>query len=190
MPVDEVQPGMVGTGVTVFEGIRREEFTVRILGVLHNVIGPRRDLILARLEGGPLEKTGVIAGMSGSPVVVDGRLVGAVSYSLGAFSREPIAGITPIGEMFDAAALETPRRSVARGPLNLPVSHEAVAASLRDALPGTQPFAASAGDVRATSGQGLDSYALELRPIATPLAMAGFSSDARGFWAGCSVTPV
>src|SRR5215211_3408132 len=92
-PVDELRPGMVGIGRTVFEGDTLEDFKVHIIGVLRNSIGPRRDLILARLEGGPLAKTGVIAGMSGSPVYIDGRLVGAVSYSLGQFATEAIAGI-------------------------------------------------------------------------------------------------
>ena len=77
-------PAWSAVGRTVFEGDRLDEFKVHILGVLRNVIGPRRNLILARLEGGPLANTGVIAGMSGSPVYIDGRLVGAVSYSLGA----------------------------------------------------------------------------------------------------------
>ena len=103
--MDELRAGMVGIGRTVFEGDRLDEFKVHILGVLRNVIGPRRNLILARLEGGPLANTGVIAGMSGSPVYIDGRLVGAVSYSLGQFSKEPIAGITPIDEMIEAATL-------------------------------------------------------------------------------------
>src|SRR5215471_7216771 len=102
MPLDEVKPGMVGTGRTVFEGTELKDFKVQILGVLKNVQAPKRNLILARLEGGPLAETGVIAGMSGSPVYIDGRLVGAVSYSIGAFPKEPIAGITPIGEMIDA----------------------------------------------------------------------------------------
>src|SRR5688572_19937174 len=118
-PVDELKAGMVGIGRTVFEGDRLDEFKVHILGVLRNVIGPRRNLILAKLEGGPLADTGVIAGMSGSPVYIDGRLVGAVSYSLGAFSKEPIAGITPIGEMIEAATLPTPRRQ-ARVDLQMP----------------------------------------------------------------------
>ena len=98
-PVSELKPGMVATGRTVFQGDQIEEFKVHILGVLRNSIGPRRDLILARLEGGPLANTGVIAGMSACPVYIDGRLVGAVSYSLGEFSKEAIAGITPIEEM-------------------------------------------------------------------------------------------
>ena len=84
-PVDELRAGLVGIGRTVFEGDRLDEFKVQILGVLRNVIGTRRNLILARLEGGPLANTGVIAGMNGSPVYIDGRLVGAVSYSLGQF---------------------------------------------------------------------------------------------------------
>ncbi len=87
MSVDEVRPGMVGVGRTVFEGDRVEEFTVRILGVLRNTAAPRRTLVIARLEGGPLAATGVIAGMSGSPVYIDGRLLGAVAYSLGRFRR-------------------------------------------------------------------------------------------------------
>ncbi|MEK6631439.1 MAG: SpoIVB peptidase S55 domain-containing protein, partial [Acidobacteriota bacterium] len=92
MPIDEVKPGMDGIGLTVFQGTTIEEFKVHVLGVLRATVGPRRDLILARLEGGPLAKTGVIAGMSGSPVYIDGRLVGAVSHSLGSFSTEAIAG--------------------------------------------------------------------------------------------------
>src|SRR5881394_3509924 len=112
MPVEDVRPGMVGIGRTVFEGTRVEEFKVHVLGVLENVIGTHRNLILAKLEGGPLANTGVIAGMSGSPVYVDGRLIGAVSYALGQFSKEPIAGITPIAEMTDATSLTDERNNV------------------------------------------------------------------------------
>ena len=106
LPLDEVRPGMVGVGRTVFHGTELEDFKVHVLGVMRNVIGPKRNLILARLEGGPLAKTGVIAGMSGSPVYVDGKLMGAVSYALGQFSTEPIAGITPIAEMVDATMMQ------------------------------------------------------------------------------------
>ena len=111
MPASEIRPGMVGIGRTVFAGTKVEEFKAHLLGVIENVMGPRRNLILARLEGGPLADTGVIAGMSGSPVYVDGRLIGAVSYSLGSFSKEPIAGITPIDEMTAATALDAVRHS-------------------------------------------------------------------------------
>src|SRR5512136_3408856 len=102
MPLAEVRPGMQGVGRTVFEGARVDEFGVHILGVLENAVGPRQSLILARLEGGPLARTGVIAGMSGSPVFLDGKLVGAVAYAF-PFGKEPIAGITPIGDMIEAA---------------------------------------------------------------------------------------
>ena len=96
-------------------GLRAQEFKVQILGVSRNVQGPKRDLILARLEGGPLAQTGVAQGMSGSPVYIDGRLIGAVSYSIGAFSKEPIAGITPIEEMKDATAMPRVRPHGRRG---------------------------------------------------------------------------
>src|SRR5216110_2606337 len=109
MSVSEIRPGMVGIGRTVFDGTHVEEFKANIIGVLENVIGTHRNLILAKLEGGPLANTGVIAGMSGSPVYIDGRLVGAVSYALGSFSKEPIAGITPIAEMTDATSFSGAR---------------------------------------------------------------------------------
>lgn len=112
LPVSEIRPGLKGVGRTVFEGDKIQEFQVEILGVLKNVLAPKRDLILARLSGGPLEKTGVVAGMSGSPVYVDGKLVGAVAISF-PFSKEPLAGITPIEDMLqvvpeDKAPAATP----------------------------------------------------------------------------------
>jgi hypothetical protein len=179
LPVSEVRPGMVGIGRTVFEGDRLDEFRVHILGVLHNEIGPRRDLILARLEGGPLAKTGVIAGMSGSPVYIDGRLVGAVSYSLGEFATEPIAGITPIGEMIEAATMPAPRPRMARVDMPVPLTPEAVYASIRQAFTAVRPFADSPADVRVTAAAGVNAgLGTLLRPIATPVTLGGFSSGA------------
>jgi hypothetical protein len=105
-PVGEIRPGQKGVGRTVFEGDKVEEFQVEILGVLKNALAPKHDIILARLSGGPLEKTGVIAGMSGSPVYVDGKLVGAVALSF-PFSKEPLAGITPIEEMLQVVPEST-----------------------------------------------------------------------------------
>src|SRR6266542_6815659 len=131
MPIDEIKPGMVGVGRTVFEGSEMKDFKVHILGVLKNVQAPQRNLILAKLEGGPLAETGVIAGMSGSPVYIDGRLVGAVSYSIGAFPKEPIAGITPIVEMIEATADTGARRptsvAAAQARIELPVTPERLA---------------------------------------------------------------
>lgn len=174
-PVDAIKPGMVGIGRTVFEGDRLEEFKVNIIGVLRNSIGPRRNLILAKLEGGPLANTGVIAGMSGSPVYIDGRLVGAVSYSLGQFSKEPIAGITPIDEMTADATLPAPRRQAARVDLQMPLTQESLRASLRQAFAWIRPFADSPSDVQIFGDQSV--YAgigTMLRPIATPLSFGGF----------------
>jgi len=96
-PLREVKPGLRGTGRTVFSGDRIEEFSVEILGVLENA-GPKQSVVLARLSGGPLEKTGVLQGMSGSPVYIDGKLLGAVAFTF-AFSTEPLAGIRPIEDM-------------------------------------------------------------------------------------------
>ena len=104
LPFSEVQTGMKGTGRTVFQGSEIETFQVEILGKLPN-IGPRQNLILGRCSGGPLAETGILAGMSGSPVYVDGKLIGAVAYSWG-FAKDAIAGITPIEEMLEVASLD------------------------------------------------------------------------------------
>jgi len=96
-PVSEIRPGMKGTGRTVFQGTTIEDFQVEVLGVLKNY-GPKQDMVLARLSGGPLEKTGVVQGMSGSPVYIDGRLVGAVAFAF-PYATQSIAGIQPIEQM-------------------------------------------------------------------------------------------
>jgi hypothetical protein len=98
-PLSEVKRGMKGVAYTVFEGVNPEPMQVEILGLLKDALGPGQDMILARLHGDKPEYTGVVAGMSGSPVYIDGRLVGALSYRIGQFSKEPIAGITPIESM-------------------------------------------------------------------------------------------
>ncbi len=107
LPLKEVRAGMVATGRTVFAGGRVEEFRCEILGVLENA-GPKQSIILARLSGGPLAQTGVLQGMSGSPVYYEGRLLGAVALSF-PFSKEPVAGIRPIEEML--ANDPAPRRA-------------------------------------------------------------------------------
>ncbi len=169
---------MVGVGRTVFEGTDLQEFKAHIIGVLHNVQGPRRDLILARLEGGPLAKTGVAAGMSGSPVYIDGRLIGAVSYSIGAFPTEAIAGITPIAEMKDAT--EMPRRvPPEKARIELPITREGLTAALTATYARLVPFANRPADVQvigmpASTGAQLGAM---LRPISTPLVMNGFDPD-------------
>src|SRR5436190_10433214 len=182
MSVDEVRPGMLGIGRTVFDGVHVEEFRVRVLGVLNNVIGPNRNLILAKLEGGPLANTGVIAGMSGSPVFIDGRLVGAVSYSLGSFPKEPIAGITPIAEMTDAAAINDVRPPGARVNVEFPLTRDGLTAAFRRALNWNRPFADRPEDTRGFGATSVDGFGAGqlgtlMRPIATPLAMSGFEPE-------------
>src|SRR5271166_5226187 len=111
-PLKDIKPGMRGTGRTVFAGTRIDEFQVEILGILDNV-GPKESLILARLSGGPLEHTGVMQGMSGSPVYIDGKLIGAVAMAF-PFAKDPIAGIRPIEEMFSVDRMAAARPAVAR----------------------------------------------------------------------------
>ena len=181
MPVDEVTAGMHGTGISVFAGETRSEFQVEILGTLPNAVGPRRHLILARLSGQRLAETGVMQGMSGSPVYIDGRLIGAVSYSLGAFSKEPIAGITPIADMIDATDRTTgtpaPVRSVAAD-LPWPAPPAQFAAALRDAFAritsASQPIALAGVDSPVLAA--LPDHS-QLRPISVAYTMAGFSGD-------------
>ena len=150
LPLDQVQAGQRGVGRTVFTGSRVEEFQAEILGVLDNV-GPKQSLILARLSGGPLEKTGLMAGMSGSPVYVDGKLIGAVAFSF-PFTTEPLCGIRPIEDMLAEARPALPPR--------------AEAPSLQAMLQGEQPLLPAPW--RAQDGAGM-------LPIATPVSFGGFT---------------
>ncbi|MBD0370591.1 MAG: hypothetical protein ICV60_07145 [Pyrinomonadaceae bacterium] len=100
LPLDQIRPGMRGVAWTVFEGGEPEQIEVEILGVLPGFMGPRQSAIIARLHGPKIEKTNVFGGMSGSPVYIDGKLVGAISFNF-PFGKEPIAGITPIKQMID-----------------------------------------------------------------------------------------
>jgi len=150
-PLRDVRAGQRGVGKTVFSGNKIEEFQVEVLGVLENV-GPRQSVILARLSGGPLDKTGVIQGMSGSPVYIDGKLVGAVALGF-SFSKEPIAGIRPIEEMLasnpaPAVRAQPPTRAAVQAPQAVPMQ------------------------------AGLDSMAANLMEIATPISFSGFTSSA------------
>lgn len=119
LPLRDVKPGMKGIGRTVFNGANVEEFQVEILGILENA-GPKQSIILAKLSGGPLAHTGVMQGMSGSPVYVDGKLIGAVALSF-PFSKDPIAGIRPIEEMLTAGPAP---RQAAVTPQSLPKPQE------------------------------------------------------------------
>src|SRR6478736_3535093 len=174
MSVDEIRPGMIGVGRTVFDGTKVEEFRAHIIGVIENVIGTQRNLILAKLEGGPLANTGVIAGMSGSPVYIDGKLIGAVSYALGSFSKEPIAGITPIAEMTDSTKFGEQRPVGSKVKVEYPLTRDGLITAFRKALNWNRPFVERPDDalltgVTAVAGLAGGQLGTLLRPIATPL---------------------
>jgi len=158
MPLGDVRPGMRGTGRTVFAGDRIEEFGVELLGVLENT-GPRQSLILAKLTGNTVERTGVMQGMSGSPVYIQGRLVGAVSSAF-PFAKEPIAGIQPIEQMLEiqnaAPGVRGPsgRAAAGTGPIE-PAS----------ILPANARAEVRFGDTR-------------LVELSSPLSLAGFTQNA------------
>src|SRR6204780_5898120 len=106
LPISQIHAGMHGTAYTVFQGTKPEAMEVEVLGVLKNANGPKGDVILVRLGGAKAEYNGVVAGMSGSPVYLDGKLAGALAFRIGEFSKEPIAGVTPIAEMLEINALD------------------------------------------------------------------------------------
>jgi hypothetical protein len=171
-PLSEVHRGLRGVAYTVFQGTQPEAMNVEIIGVLYNSLGPGRDMILARLTGSKPEYTGVVAGMSGSPVYIDGKLLGALAYRIGQFTKEPIAGITPIAQML-AVAREPARLKAGSGA----ASGEAATASTDPAF--RDPIAAaSSSAARATAVSAGGSDGVELRPIETPLVFSGFSQEA------------
>jgi hypothetical protein len=179
LPLEEVRPGMVGVGRTVFSGSELEDFKVHVLGVLRNVIGPKRSLILARLDGGPLAKTGVIAGMSGSPVYIDGKLIGAVSYALGQFSTEPIAGITPIAEMVEATSMGGTARAMRPVSISLPAAPRQLLDIWSRDLGRARPFVDEPSQALVVSGAAPDLTRVSamLRPIAVPMIASGFDAS-------------
>src|SRR6202047_4497041 len=120
IPVSEIHAGMHGVAYTVFQGTKPESMGVEVLGILKNANGPKGDIILVRLSGEKAEYTGVVAGMSGSPVYLNGKLAGALAFRIGEFSKEPIAGVTPIAEMLEISALD-------RNPTSAPI--EAISAA-------------------------------------------------------------
>ena len=163
IPLDQIHAGMKGTALTVFQGVKPESMDVEVLGVMRNVNGPKGDIILVRLHGTKPEYTGVVAGMSGSPVYFDGKLAGALAFRIGEFSKEPIAGVTPIEEMLEINALD-------QSPARQRQSH----ARKRDSQPaGPRRPRAPAQDTIAL--QARQSYSNYLKPIDAPFVFNGFS---------------
>lgn len=173
-PLDQLHRGLQGVAYTVFEGTKPEPMGVEILGLLHNAIGPGEDMILGRLEGAKPEYSGVVAGMSGSPVYIDGKLVGAIAYRIGVFSKEPICGITPIEQMLQNRLPNT--RLAARSAAAQSGKVEDAALNLPDSL---KPGNLGSDSLRA---EGEDIEASDLRPIDTPLVFSGFSPQAVALW--------
>ena len=161
LPLDEVRPGMVGEGRTVFAGEEVESFGVEIVGVLDGAM-PGRSIVLANLSGGPLAHTGVMQGMSGSPVYVDGRLLGAVAYAF-PFAKDPICGITPFEEM--VRFTEMPLGAVATPGAGTP--------ALRFSPAGEPSF-----DPGPVPEIGIERDGRQLLPIRTPVAASGLSPAA------------
>jgi hypothetical protein len=157
MPLRDVRAGMVGVGKTVFTGDNVENFRAEILGILVNT-GPKESLILARLSGGPLEHTGVMQGMSGSPVYIDGKLIGAVAMAF-PFAKDPIAGIRPIEEMLRVDAAKPAAAASPRMALN------GDGGWLLPRLSNEQAPASGFGDARMTN-------------VATPVSLSGFTTAA------------
>jgi hypothetical protein len=146
LPLSQVRPGMQGYAYTIFAGDEVEKFDLEVIGVMPNFLGPKQSIILVQLKGPKVEHTGVVAGMSGSPVYLEGKLAGALSLKLGVFTKEPIAGVTPIEDVLQPAA---PRGS-------------AQAAAQQFSLPND-----------AASRTGLPTGSA-LEPIETPLVFSGF----------------
>jgi hypothetical protein len=173
MPLSQIKPGMVGRGRTVFQGKTIEEFDAEILGVLENA-APKRNIILARLKGHGLESTGIIAGMSGSPVYIDGKLIGAVASGF-AFSKDAIAGITPIEEMLAIGPAAEETRPAVSSPVV--IREDTSQEELAGAFAKAQAAAVGEGQTRPT-----------LAPLELPLVFSGFS--ARAFEKARAFTPL
>ena len=181
-PLEEVRPGQKGTARTVFSGSDTQEFGVEVLGVLNGFPSPRHNVVIAKLSGSNVDRTSVFAGMSGSPVFIDGKLVGAIAYAF-PFSKEPIAGITPIKEMIDL--MERGRQSSEdRDHLGFQREPRAVSYSQLSGLnwkpefPHNQAGGASFVAPVATGSPLASLLGQQFAPIATPLVFNGFSAQA------------
>lgn len=181
-PLEDLRPGMKGTARTVFNGSGTEEFGVEVLGVLPGFPGPRQSAIIARLSGPNVEKTGVFAGMSGSPVYIDGKIIGAIAFSF-PFSKEPIAGITPIKQMVDLFDHGAENQKL-KPKEPRPVSFAQLAGT--DWKPNLPKPAVSPVSLLAPVSAGsplLPLLGQQMAPIATPLVFSGISQESLSMFA-------
>jgi hypothetical protein len=170
IPLDQIHEGMRGTALTVFQGVKPESMDVEVLGVMHNVNGPKGDIILVRLHGTKPEYTGVVAGMSGSPVYFNGKLAGALAFRIGEFSKEPIAGVTPIEEMLEINAFD-------RRPATMRASADSSNANSWNANSANASGVTQTAAPGESSGLSAQNYSNYLTPIETPLVFNGFSAE-------------
>jgi len=175
-PLEDIRPGMKGTARTVFSGTEAEDFGVEVLGVIPGFPGPRQSAIIARLSGANAERTGVFAGMSGSPVFIDGKLVGAIAFSF-PFSKEPIAGITPIKQMIDLFNKGSENENLKpREPRAVSFSQLA-STEWKPSLPKPAVSSVSLVSPVAANSPLMPLLGQQMTPIATPLVFSGISQD-------------
>jgi hypothetical protein len=176
LPLEQVKPGMKGVAYTIFAGDKIEPFDIEVIGILPNLMGPKQSIILVQLHGEKAEHTGVVAGMSGSPVYIDGKLVGALSLKFGVFVKEPLAGVTPIEDILSIPTEESPSN-----PKTLSVRSTVADNGEPAAAGGWAPSLASLSESpryplptkwAQASGASGDAY---LEPIAAPLVFSGFA---------------
>jgi hypothetical protein len=169
MPLAQVEKGMKGYGLTVFEGTAVEKFDVEILGVLHN-IGPSQNLILAKVDHPVVARAGIIAGMSGSPIFIDGKVIGALAYAW-QFSKEPVAGITPIEEMLKLSQVVRPVGALPAG-----AAPRISGADFLEALSTSKPEAAFDKFIKTMAARPATSVSGATR-IALPMSVSSFSPE-------------
>jgi hypothetical protein len=174
-PLEDLRPGMKGIARTVFAGSEPQEFALEILGVLPGFTGPRQSTIVAKLSGPNVDKTGVFAGMSGSPVFIDDRLVGAIAYSF-PFSKEPICGITPIQQMIDIfeQGTEKPKRTTEARATSFT---ELASAEWKPRLPKPSFMSASLIAPVMAGSPLAPLMGQQIQQIATPVVFSGISQD-------------
>lgn len=179
LPLSELREGMRGVARTVFRGSEPEEFSVEILGIVPGAVGPKQDMIIGRLSGGGADRTAVFAGMSGSPVYVDGKLLGAISYSF-PFSKEPICGITPIEQMIGIFEQNQNGKTKAKEPRAVSFA-ELAATSWKPEFPRQATVSSS---ILSSSNSSLAQVAGQtFQPIATPVSFNGISQDVLNMFA-------
>ena len=181
LPLSQVKPGMKGHALTIFAGDTIEKMDLEVIGIMPNLIGPGQDIILVELKGARVEHTGVVGGMSGSPVFIDGKLVGALSLRFGSFAKVPLAGVTPIASILEVDP-DLPAPSLPAGSTAAQSPQQAAAQPMTDAgwfaavhspdLPPAYPVnLEQAGEVAARAGLASGAF---MTPIETPLVFSGF----------------